>query len=45
MNQRRIGGKSYSRHYPTTCFNENIVVVETRYEMLNVLSICERERA
>jgi len=40
-----LAGKRDSRRHPTTCFNENIVVAETSYEMLKVLSFCERDKA
>ena len=40
-----LAGKRDSRRHPTTCFNENIVVAETSYEMLKVLSLCERNEA
>ena len=29
---------------PTTSFRENVEVAETRYQMLEVLSFCDRER-
>ena len=30
---------------PTTSFSENVEVAETRYQMLEVLSFCDREGA
>ena len=29
----------------TTSFSENVVMAETSYEMLEILSFCDRERA
>ena len=31
--------------YSTTSFRANVVVAKTRYQMLEVLSFCDRERA
>ena len=44
MNQRHFGGKSGSRRHSTTSFSENVEVAETSYQMLEVLSFCDRER-
>ena len=40
-----LEGKRDSRRQPTTSFSENIVVGGTSYQMLEVLSVCYRERA
>ena len=46
VNQRHFGGKSGSRcHYYAMCFSENVEVAETRYQMLEVLSFCDRKSA
>ena len=31
------------RHHSTTSFSENVVVVQASYQMLEVLSFCDRE--
>ena len=38
-------GKSDSRRHSTTSFSENVVVVGTSYQMLDVLSFCYRVSA
>ena len=38
-------GKCNSPHHSTTGFSENVVVTETNYQMLRVLSYLDRERA
>ena len=40
-----LAGKCGSRCHCTTSFSENVVVVETTYEILVVLSFCDQERA
>ena len=40
-----LAGKRDSRRHSTTSFTENAVVVETTYQMYEVLSFCNRERA
>ena len=45
MSQRHFGGKLGSRRHSTPSFSENVVVAETSYQMLEVLSFCDRERA
>ena len=40
-----MAGKRDSRGHPTTRFNENVIEAEISYEMLEVLSFCDRERA
>ena len=40
-----LGGKRDSRRHSTTSFNENVVVAGTSYQMLEVLTFCNRERA
>ena len=40
-----LAGKRDSRRHSATDFSVNVVVVETSYLMLEVLSICDRERA
>ena len=40
-----LAGKRDSRRHSTTSFNENVVVGKTSYQMLEVLSFCNRERA
>ena len=44
-NQRHFDGKSGSRCHYAMCFSENVEVAETRYQMLEVLSFCDRESA
>ena len=46
VNQRHFGGKTgdSSRH-STTSFSVNVVVAKTSYQMLEVFSFCDRERA
>ena len=39
-----LAGKRGSRRHSTTSFSENVEVAETRYQMLVVLSFCDRER-
>ena len=39
-----LAGKRDSRRYSTTSFSENVEVAETSYQMLEVLSFCDRER-
>ena len=38
-------GKLSNRRHSTASFSENVVMAETSYQMLEVLSICDRERA
>ena len=38
-----LAGKRDSRHYSTTCFIENVQVEESSYQMLEVLTFCDRE--
>ena len=48
MNQRYLAGKLDSRRHSTmttTSFSENVVVAKRSYQMLEVLSFCDRERA
>ena len=45
VNQRHFGGKTCSRRHSTTSFSGNVVVAETSYQILQVLSFCNRERA
>ena len=45
MNQRNLAGKRGSRRHSTTSFKANVEVGETIYQMLEVLSFCDRERA
>ena len=40
-----LAGKLGSRRHSTTSFSENVIMAETSYEMLKVLSFCDRERA
>ena len=37
-------GKRDSRYHPTSRFSENVIVAETSYQMLEVLSFCDLER-
>ena len=39
-----LAGKLDSRRHSTTP-SENVIMVETSYQMLEVLSFCDRERA
>ena len=39
-----LAGKSGSRRHSSTSFSENVVVAETSYQMLEILSFCDRER-
>ena len=39
-----LAGKRGSRRHSTTSFSENVEVAETSYQMLEVLSFCDRER-
>ena len=39
-----LAGKRDSRRHSTTSFNENFVVAEKSYQMLEVLSFCDQER-
>ena len=43
MNQRHFGENS--RCHSTTGFRENVLVAESSYQVLEVLSFCERKRA
>ena len=38
-----MAGKRYSRRRTTTGFSENVLVMETRYQMLEVLSFCKQQ--
>ena len=38
-------GKSGSRRHSATSFRANVVVAKTRYQILKVLSFCDRESA
>ena len=40
-----LAGKLGSRRHSTTSFSENVIMAETSYQMLKVLSFCDRERA
>ena len=40
-----LAGKRDSPSHCTTSFRENVVVAKTRYQMLEVLSLCNREGA
>ena len=40
-----LAGKRGSRRHSTTSFGGNVVVEETSYQMFQVLSFCDRERA
>ena len=42
---RSLAGKRGSCRYPCTGFSENVLSTVTRYEMLEDLSYCARERA
>ena len=37
-------GKRGSRRHSSTSFSENVEVEETSYQMLDVLSFCDRQR-
>ena len=39
-----LAGKCGSRRQSTMSFSENVEVAETSYQMLEVLSFCDRER-
>ena len=39
-----LAGKCVSRRRSTTSFSKNVEVAETSYQMLEVLSFCDRER-
>ena len=39
-----LAGKSVSRRHSTTSFSEKVVVAETSYQMLEVLSFCDQLR-
>ena len=39
-----LAGKSDSHHHCTTSFNKNVVVVQTSYQMLGILSFSDQER-
>ena len=43
MNRVILAGKRDSRRRTTTGFSENVVVMETRYQMLEVLSFCKHQ--
>ena len=45
MNQRHFGGRRVSRRHSIARFSENVVVVETSYQILEVLSFFDQERA
>ena len=45
MNQRHLAGKFDNHRHSTVSFSENDVVAGTSYEVLEVLSFCDRERA
>ena len=40
-----LAGKCGSHCHSTTSFSENVVVAETTYQILEVLSFCDQERA
>ena len=40
-----LAGKRYSHRHSTTGFSQNVVVMETSYQILEVLSFCDREKA
>ena len=40
-----LAGKRGTRHHSATGFGENVLVAETSYQMSEVLSYCEWERA
>ena len=42
---RQFGGKNDGRRHFTTSFNESVVVAETSYQMLEVVTLCNRERS
>ena len=44
LNVPILAGKRGSRLHSTTSFSANVEVVETIYQMLEVLSLCDRER-
>ena len=39
-----LAGKRGSRRHSTASFSENVEVAKTSYQMLEVLSFCDRER-
>ena len=39
-----LAGKRGSRRHSTRSFSENVEVAETSYQMLEVLSFCDRKR-
>ena len=39
-----LAGKRGSRRHSTTSLSKNVEVAETSYQMLEVLSFCDRER-
>ena len=39
-----LAGKRGSRRHSTTSFSESVVVAETRYQMLEAATFCNRER-
>ena len=39
-----LAGKRDSRRHSMTSFRENVVVAETSYQMLEMLSFCDYER-
>ena len=45
LNLPILAGKRDSSHHSTTSFNENVVVMETSFKMLEVLSFYNWERA
>ena len=40
-----LAGKRCSRRHSTTSLSENVELAETSYQMLEVLSFCDREGA
>ena len=38
-----LAGQRDSRHYSTTCFTANVLVEESSYQLLEVLTFCDRE--
>ena len=40
-----LAGKCVSRRQSTTSFRENVVVAKTSYQMLEILSFSDREKA
>ena len=40
-----LAGKRGSRRHSTMSFSENVVLAKTSYQILEVLSFCNRERA